>query len=91
MLSESEENQIIQEFRLHGKDTGSAEVQIGILTELIFQAQERFDRSNDRSDRLSLIRYVHRRRRLLVYLSVTDVNRFVSICWRIGVSHTLRV
>ena len=71
--------------RTHEGDTGSAEVQIALLTERINQLTDHL-RSNkhDHHSRRGLLQMVGRRRRLLAYLSRTDVERYRATIARHG-------
>ncbi|MBU6402186.1 MAG: 30S ribosomal protein S15 [Verrucomicrobia bacterium] len=70
----------IEEFRLHERDTGSADVQIALLTQRINQLTEHLQKNRkDHSSRRGLIMMVGQRRRLLDYLHRTDVARYQSI------------
>lgn len=70
----------IDGFRLHEKDTGSADVQIALLTERINQLTEHLQSNKkDHSSRRGLLMMVGQRRKLLDYLHNTDVTRYQSI------------
>ncbi|HTI98680.1 MAG TPA: 30S ribosomal protein S15 [Dongiaceae bacterium] len=70
----------IENFRLHEKDTGSADVQIAILTERINHLTEHLQTNKkDHSSRRGLLVMVGQRRRLLDYLHNTDTNRYQAI------------
>jgi small subunit ribosomal protein S15 len=70
----------IDGFRLHERDTGSADVQIALLTERINQLTEHLQANKkDHSSRRGLLMMVGQRRRLLDYLHNTDVSRYQSI------------
>ncbi len=71
---------MIDGFRLHEKDTGSADVQIALLTERINQLTEHLQSNKkDHSSRRGLLMMVGQRRKLLDYLHNTDVTRYQSI------------
>lgn len=71
---------IITKYRVHSKDTGSAEVQIAIITERISQLNKHFGtHKKDHSSRRGLLMLVGRRRKLLDYLKVSDVERYRKI------------
>lgn len=71
---------IIQEFRIHEKDTGSPDVQIALLTERINALTEHLQRhKKDHSSRRGLLMMVSKRRRLLDYLHNTDFERYAAI------------
>ena len=70
----------INDFRLHERDTGSADVQIALLTQRINQLSEHLQKfKKDFSSRRGLLMMVGQRRRLLDYLHKTDVSRYQSI------------
>ena len=70
----------ISDFKLHERDTGSADVQIALLTQRINHLTEHLQKFNkDHSSRRGLLMMVGQRRRLLDYLHNTDVNRYVTI------------
>lgn len=71
---------IVQSNGKHAKDTGSPEVQIGILTERINYLTEHFKtNAKDHHSRRGLLRLVSRRRGLLDYVHRTDVDRYKAI------------
>lgn len=70
----------IEDFRVHERDTGSADVQIALLTQRINQLTEHLQKNNkDHSSRRGLLVMVSQRRRLLDYLHNTDASRYVSV------------
>jgi small subunit ribosomal protein S15 len=70
----------LEQFRLHERDTGSADVQIALLTERINQLTEHLQKNNkDHSSRRGLLMMVGQRRRLLDYLHNTDIDRYHSV------------
>ena len=75
-----EKTQILSDFRLHEKDTGSADVQIALLTDRINRLTEHLQGNNkDHSSRRGLLMMVGQRRRLLDYLHTTDTSRYQAI------------
>ena len=73
-------NKTIEQFRVHEKDTGSADVQIALLTERINHLTEHLQKnSKDHSSRRGLLIMVGQRRRLLDYLHTTDTRRYQAI------------
>ena len=79
-LDKQTEQEITQDFRLHDKDTGSADVQIAILTEQIAKVTDHLNRNQkDKNSRLSLVQLVAQRRRLLNYLNSTDTKRYQAL------------
>ncbi|MBB5039770.1 30S ribosomal protein S15 [Prosthecobacter dejongeii] len=69
-----------QEFKLHEKDTGSADVQVAILTARINELTEHLTvHSKDHSTRRGLLKMVARRRKLLDYLKLTANERYLKL------------
>ena len=70
----------IETFRVHDRDTGSADVQIALLTQRINHLTEHLQQNNkDHSSRRGLLQMVGQRRRLLDYLNKTDTKRYVAV------------
>jgi small subunit ribosomal protein S15 len=70
----------IEGFKLHERDTGSADVQIALLTQRINHLTEHLQTNKkDHGSRRGLLVMVSQRRRLLDYLQTTDVNRYVTV------------
>ena len=70
----------IEEFRLHEQDTGSADVQVALLTHRINHLTEHLQKNlKDHSSRRGLLKMVGQRRRLLEYLHNTDNGRYLSV------------
>ncbi len=76
---------IIEEFRSHDKDTGSAEVQIAILSKRIDDLTEHLKvHKKDHHSRRGLLVMVGKRRRLLDYIKGKDVERYRELIERLG-------
>jgi len=70
----------VEEFRLHERDTGSADVQVALLTQRINHLTEHLQKNlKDHSSRRGLLMMVGQRRRLLEYLHNTDTSRYLSL------------
>src|SRR5579859_4195744 len=70
----------IADFKLHEKDTGSADVQIALLTQRINHLTEHLQKNiKDHSSRRGLLVMVGQRRRLLDYLHNTDMGRYTAV------------
>ncbi|GAB4228443.1 MAG: 30S ribosomal protein S15 [Chlamydiales bacterium] len=79
-LDKGTKEEITKKFQLHEKDTGSADVQIAILTERITELTEHLKISpKDHASRLALLKLVGKRRRLLNYLNSTDTKRYQTL------------
>ena len=85
MLDGETKANIIREYRVNDKDTGSAEIQVAVLTENIksLTGHLRIHRKDVHSRR-GLLGMVSRRRRLLNYLSNEDINRYQTLISRLG-------
>lgn len=76
---------VIEKYRLHDQDVGSAPVQIAILTERINTLREHFDKhKHDHHGRRGLLKMVGRRRRLLRYLQRTDLEGYRELIASLG-------
>ena len=85
MLDGDTKTNIIQEYRLHERDTGSAEVQVAVLTENIKRLTDHLRiHRKDVHSRRGLLGMVSQRRRLLKYLSNEDVSRYQTLISRLG-------
>ena len=81
-------SKIVREFRQHEKDTGSADVQIALLTERINSLTSHLkDNVKDHSSRRGLLMMVGQRRRLLDYLHSTDASRYQAITKNLKLRH----
>ena len=70
----------IEQFKLHEKDSGSADVQIALLTQRINHLTEHLQSNKkDHSSRRGLLMMVGQRRCLLDYLHDTDLARYQSV------------
>lgn len=79
-LDKNLKNEIIQEYKRHGEDTGSPEVQIAILSKRITQLTDHLRvNKHDESSRRGLLKLVGRRRRLLAYLRRIDYKRYLAL------------
>ncbi|MBX9929327.1 MAG: 30S ribosomal protein S15 [Gemmatimonadaceae bacterium] len=74
--------------RLHETDTGSSEVQIGMLTERINYLTEHFRaHKKDHHGRRGLLKLVSRRRRHLNYLQRTDLESYRKVVSTLGLRY----
>ncbi len=78
----------IEKYRTHGSDTGSAQVQVAILTENINYLTDHFRlHAKDHHSRRGLLKMVGRRRRLLDYLKRTDLESYRKIIADLGLRY----
>ena len=76
---------IISEFKTVANDTGSADVQIALLTQRIGDLTEHFKlHKKDHHSRRGLLRLVSQRKKLLAYLKQKDTNRYLDLIARLG-------
>jgi small subunit ribosomal protein S15 len=84
-LTKDDKTQIIQEHARTTGDTGSAEVQIAVLTRRITDLTEHLKmHKHDHHSRRGLLMLVGRRRRLLEYLKREDIERYRAIVAKLG-------
>lgn len=79
-LNKEEKKQIIDDFKIHEKDTGSSEVQIAMLTKRINLLTDHLkSHKKDHHSRRGLLKMVGKRRALLNYLRKKDLDRYKDI------------
>lgn len=84
-LDKSTKEEVTKKFQLHEKDTGSADVQIALLTERVVELQGHLERNpKDQGTRLALLKLVGHRRKLLNYLNSTDTKRYQHLVNKLG-------
>lgn len=85
-LDMERKQQVIGDFKIHEKDSGSPEVQIAILSEKLGYLTEHFKlHKKDHHSRRGLLRMVSRRRKLLDYLKSKDNERYLSLIKRLSI------
>ncbi|MBN1847329.1 MAG: 30S ribosomal protein S15 [Deltaproteobacteria bacterium] len=86
VLTTEAKKEIIGKYKLHGKDTGSPEVQIALLSNRISYLTEHFKiHKKDHHSRRGLLKLVGQRRKLLNYLKRTDIMRYQTIIKELGI------
>lgn len=85
-LTQQRKQEIIGEYQVHETDTGSADLQVAMLTTRINQLTEHL-RSNkqDHSSRRGLLKMIGRRKRLLAYIQKKDYERYQKLIGRLGI------
>jgi len=84
-LPKDEKSSLIDEYKLHEKDTGSPEVQIAILSRRIADLTEHLqEHKKDHHSRRGLLKMVGQRRRMLNYLKENDLERYRSVVKKLG-------
>ncbi|HYP28367.1 MAG TPA: 30S ribosomal protein S15 [Blastocatellia bacterium] len=85
-LAKEAKSEIIGNFRTHGTDTGSPEVQVALLTKRINSLTDHFKtHAKDNHSRRGLLKLVSQRRRLLDYLRHKDADRYREVISRLGI------
>jgi small subunit ribosomal protein S15 len=78
----------IEKHRAHGSDTGSAKVQVALLTERINYLTDHFrTHPKDHHSRQGLLKMVGKRRRLLEYMKRTDLETYRQLIQDLGLRH----
>ena len=84
-MEKAKKLEIITKFARHEGDTGSAEVQIALLTERINHLTDHLKtHKKDNHSRRGLLKMVGQRRGLLKYLEKTDIERYRSLIEELG-------
>lgn len=85
MLKTKEKSKIIEKHKVHETDTGSAEVQIAILSEEIEKLAKHLKKHpKDNHSRRGLLGMVSKRKRLLSYLAKENEKRYNSLIKKLG-------
>jgi small subunit ribosomal protein S15 len=85
VFTSEDKQKLIEKFKLHDSDTGSPEVQVGLLTHRITYLTEHLKvHKKDHHSRRGLLMLVGKRRRLLNYVKSKDVNRYRTIIETLG-------
>ncbi|MDR3254121.1 MAG: 30S ribosomal protein S15 [Synergistaceae bacterium] len=88
MIDKELKQQVIEQYKTHGADTGSPEVQIAILTTRIRQLTEHMKvHKKDFHSRRGLLIMVGKRRKLLQYLRSKDFMRYQTLIQGLGLRH----
>lgn len=86
MITKGKTEELVAQFGGSAADTGRTEVQVAIFTERIARLTEHLkDNPKDHSSRRGLLKLVGKRRRLLTYLSDTDIERYRSLIADLGI------
>jgi small subunit ribosomal protein S15 len=85
-LSVNEKTEIIGKYAKHGNDSGSAEVQVALITARLTYLQQHFNGHNkDHHSRRGLMKLVGQRRRLLDYIKSRDVQKYRDLIQQLGI------
>jgi small subunit ribosomal protein S15 len=85
VLAREAKEKIVTDYRAHDTDTGSAPVQIALLSQRINELTEHFRiHKKDHHSRRGLLMMVSQRRSLLNYLKQTNIQRYHEVVGRLG-------
>ena len=85
-LTTEDKKNLIEKYKVHDSDTGSPEVQVGLLTNRIEYLTEHLKvHKKDFTSRRGLLMMVGQRARLLKYLQSTDMERYQTLIKRLGI------
>ena len=85
MLPKDKKKKIIKKSALHEKDTGSAAVQVSLLTERISRLSDHLKKNQkDKHSRRGLLKMVVRRRKMLDYLKNTSEEVYAKVSKELG-------
>lgn len=86
VLTQERKQQLITEYQVHETDTGSADVQIAILTERINRLSEHLkNNKSDHASRRGLLKLIGQRKRLLSYVNQESKDRYQALIGRLGI------
>lgn len=84
-LTKEKKSELVKKFAINKNDTGSAEVQIAILTEEINALTKHLEKhTHDYHSRRGLLKKVGQRKRLLQYLSKNNINSYRKVIAELG-------
>ena len=84
-ITKEKKSQLIKEFKINDKDTGSADVQVAILTERIKNLTEHLKmHKKDFGSRRGLLSMVGQRRNLLKYIKNKNEDRYSNLIKKLG-------
>ena len=85
-LTQTKKQELISQYQAHDTDTGSAELQVALLTERINQLTEHLKANpKDHASRRGLLQMIGRRRGLLTYIQKKDQGRYQTLIGRLGI------
>ncbi|MDX2228702.1 MAG: 30S ribosomal protein S15 [Leptolyngbyaceae cyanobacterium bins.349] len=85
-LLQQRKHEIISDYQVHETDTGSADVQVAMLTERINRLSEHLrGNKKDHSSRRGLLKMIGNRKRLLAYIQKQDNARYRALITKLGI------
>ena len=84
-VTKESKGDVIVKYRHHEKDTGSAEVQVALLTQRIVTLTDHFKpHVKDHHSRRGLLKLVGQRKRILEYMKAKDIERYRKLIADLG-------
>ncbi|MEO1070535.1 MAG: 30S ribosomal protein S15 [Cyanobacteria bacterium J06638_6] len=85
-LLQARKQELISDYQVHDTDTGSADVQIAMLTDRINQLSTHLQKNKkDYSSRRGLLKMIGHRKRLMAYLQKQDSERYRALIKKLGI------
>ncbi|HIK54398.1 MAG TPA: 30S ribosomal protein S15 [Synechococcales cyanobacterium M55_K2018_004] len=85
-LLQERKQELIAQYQIHETDTGSADVQVAMLTERINRLSEHLkNNKKDHASRRGLLKMIGQRKRLLAYIQKHDHDRYRALITRLGI------
>ena len=85
-ITKENKKKIISKFAINKKDTGSAEVQIAVISERIINLIDHFNNhKHDKHSKRGLLALVNKRKKLLNYLSKKDESKYQEIIKKLNI------
>ena len=85
-LTQKRKQELMGEYQIHETDTGSADLQVAMLTDRINQLTKHLKgNQKDHSSRRGLLKMIGRRKRLLAYIQKGDPQRYQKLIARLGI------
>jgi small subunit ribosomal protein S15 len=85
-LTQQRKQEIMTEYQVHQTDTGSADVQIAMMTERINRLSSHLKgNQNDHASRRGLLKMIGQRKRLLSYIQQENQERYQALISRLGI------
>ncbi|MCL2923530.1 MAG: 30S ribosomal protein S15 [Trichodesmium sp. MAG_R04] len=86
VLKQQRKQEIIGEYQTHETDTGSADVQVAMLTERITKLSTHLkNNKQDYSSQRGLLKMIGKRRRLLTYIQKQNQEHYKTLITRLGI------
>jgi small subunit ribosomal protein S15 len=85
-LLQERKHEIISDYQIHETDTGSADVQVAMLTERINKLSIHLkENKKDHASRRGLLKMIGQRKRLLAYILKHNQSRYRALITRLGI------